>query len=68
MFKMIVGEHYQPEQLVFADESHFNRLTLRRNFAWAPCGRRSHHRDFFIRGTRSVPILPWELMTHSHLT
>ncbi|KAG1742268.1 uncharacterized protein EDB91DRAFT_1002853, partial [Suillus paluster] len=23
-YKMLVGEHFQPEHLVFADESHFN--------------------------------------------
>ena len=33
-FKMLVGEHFQPEHLVFADKSHFNRLSLRRNYAW----------------------------------
>lgn len=29
-FKMLIGEYYEPHQLVFADESHFHRLTLRR--------------------------------------
>lgn len=29
-------EHFQPEQLVFADESHFNHLSLQRNYGWAP--------------------------------
>ena len=27
-YKMIVGEHFRPGHLVFADESHFNRLSL----------------------------------------
>lgn len=49
---MIIGAHYTPEQLVFADESHFNRITLRRNYAWAPIGQRARRRDFFIRGVK----------------
>jgi hypothetical protein len=27
-FKMLVGEHFEPYHLVFADESNFNRLSL----------------------------------------
>ena len=49
---MLVGEHFMQEQLVFADESHFNRLTLRRNYAWAPWGDRARRWDFFVRGKR----------------
>jgi hypothetical protein len=51
-YKLLVGEHFQPEHFVFADESHFNRLTLRRQYAWAPRGNRARRRDFFIRGQR----------------
>ena len=51
-FKMLVGEHFMPEQLVFADESHFNRLSYRRDYAWAPRGDRARRRDFFVRGIR----------------
>jgi hypothetical protein len=40
-YKMLVGEHFCPAQLVFADESHFNRLALRQPFAWAPWGSRA---------------------------
>ncbi len=51
-YKIIVGEHYRPHQLVFADETHFNRLMLRRRWGWAPIGERARRRDVFIRGTR----------------
>ncbi|KAH9014492.1 hypothetical protein EDB85DRAFT_1876357 [Lactarius pseudohatsudake] len=34
-FRTLINTHYSPEQLVFADESHFNRLTLRRPYAWS---------------------------------
>ena len=57
-YKMLVGEHFQPQHLVFADESHFNRLTLRRSYAWALRGSRARRRDFFIRGQKYVhPLL-----------
>ena len=51
-FKMLIGKHFQPYQLVFVDKSHFNRLSLRRKYAWAPCGSRARRRDFFIRGQK----------------
>ncbi|KAH9975194.1 hypothetical protein BJV77DRAFT_931991, partial [Russula vinacea] len=40
-FKNLIDTHFSPEQLVFADESHFNRLTLRRPFAWSKRGERA---------------------------
>ena len=55
-FKMLVGEHFQPEHLVFADESHFNHLSLQRNYAWAPRGDRARRHDFFVHGKRHVYI------------
>ena len=51
-FKMLIGEHFRADQVVVADESHFNRLSTRRNFAWAPCGERAWRQDFFIRGQK----------------
>jgi DDE superfamily endonuclease len=51
---MIVGEHFQPGHLVFADESHFNWLSLRRSYGWAPHGKCAQQRDFFIRGQKYV--------------
>ncbi|OJT10703.1 hypothetical protein TRAPUB_12796 [Trametes pubescens] len=56
-YKMLIGEHFQPHHLVFADETHFNRITLRRRFGWAPLGHRARRRDFFVRGKR-YSILP----------
>jgi hypothetical protein len=46
MYKMLIGEHYEAHQLVFVDESHFNRIMLRRSHAWAPHGDRAHRREF----------------------
>lgn len=51
---MLVGEHFRPGHLVFADESHFNRISLRRSYGWAPRGNRARRRDFFIRGQKYV--------------
>ncbi|TFY62431.1 hypothetical protein EVG20_g6705 [Dentipellis fragilis] len=56
-YRLLIGEQYQPDQLVFVDESHFNRLTLRRSYGWAPIGNRARRRDFFVRGKR-YSILP----------
>ena len=53
-YKMLVGGHYEAHQLIFVDMSHFNRMTMRRPFAWAPRGDRARRREFFVRGTRSV--------------
>ena len=56
-FKRNVRVHYRPEQLVFADESHFNRLTLRRPYAWSRRGERASRHEFQFRGTKYT-ILP----------
>ena len=56
-FKRNILVHYRPEQLVFADESHFNRLTLRRPYAWAKRGDRASHYEFQFRGSK-YSILP----------
>lgn len=56
-YRALIRTHFRPEQLVFADESHFNRLTLRRPFAWSIRGERATRQDFFIRGTK-YSILP----------
>ncbi|SRR6266404_4890515 len=55
-YKMLIDRHFRPEQLVFADESHFNRITLRRPYAWSLRGERSRF-EFFHRGTK-YSILP----------
>ena len=56
-FKRNVRVHYRPEQLVFADESHFNRLMLRRPYAWSRRGERASRHEFQFRGTKYT-ILP----------
>jgi DDE superfamily endonuclease len=56
-FRNLVNTHYRPEQLVFADESHFNRLTLRRPYAWSIRGERATRFDFQFRGAK-YSILP----------
>jgi len=43
---------YQPQQLVFVDESSCDRRTGRRAFGWAPQGTRSRRRECFVRGVR----------------
>jgi hypothetical protein len=48
---------YDPEMLVFCDESATNKFTTRRDYAWAPVGECARRRDFFIRGVRSVLAL-----------
>lgn len=57
IYKNLVNTHYRPEQLVFADESHFNRLTLRRPYAWSIRGERATRYEFFLRGAK-YSILP----------
>jgi transposase len=56
-FRDIVNAHYRPEQLVFADESHFNRLTMRRPYAWSKRGERASQYEFQFRGAK-YSILP----------
>jgi hypothetical protein len=57
IFMDIVNAHYLPEQLVFADESHFNRLTMRRPYAWSKRGERACQYEFQFRGAK-YSILP----------
>jgi transposase len=56
-FKTLIRTHFRPDQLVFADESHFNRLTLRRPYAWSIRGERACQYEFFLCGTK-YSILP----------
>ena len=51
-YKMLVGGHYEAHQLIFVDMSHFNWMTMRHPFAWAPRGDHAHCCEFFVHGTR----------------
>ena len=48
---------YQPHELVFIDESSFDRRTSIRNKGWALKGKRVVKKVYFHRGARLVPIL-----------
>jgi hypothetical protein len=56
-FRNIVNAHYRPEQLVFADESHFNRLTMRRLYMWSKHGECTCQYEFQFQGAK-YSILP----------
>ena len=43
---------YDPDQLVFVDESSCDRRVGRRGYGWAPTGTRSRRRECFVRGAR----------------
>ena len=65
-FCEIIAAHYRAEQLVFADESHFNRLTLRRPYAWSRRGERACRYEFSFRGTKysMLPALSLDGILH----
>jgi hypothetical protein len=56
-YQALIKTYFRPEQLVFADESHFNRLTMRRPYAWSKQGERATRHELFLRGTK-YSILP----------
>jgi transposase len=56
-FRNIVNTHYLPEQLVFADESHINRLTMRRPYVWSKRGKCAYQYEFQFQGAK-YSILP----------
>jgi hypothetical protein len=51
-FQIRVAENYEPEQLVFVDESACNRTTTKRRYAWSPIGTRARRHDYFVQGKR----------------
>jgi len=65
-FRRNINNHYQPEHLVFAGESHFNRLTLRRPYAWSKRGERASKHEFQFRGVKysMLPALSIDGLLH----
>jgi predicted transcriptional regulator YheO len=43
---------YSPAQLVFSDESAYDKRTLSRRYGWNFRGRRAYKHTFFVRGKR----------------
>ena len=43
---------YSPNQLVFSDESAYDRRSLSRKYGWNISGRRARKPTFFVRGKR----------------
>ena len=56
-YRILIATHFRLDQLVFADESHFNRLTLRRPYTWSLRGDHAYHSEFSTWGTK-YSILP----------
>jgi hypothetical protein len=53
-FRYEYGSKYTAEQMVFVDESSFDRRTSIRGKAWALSGERALRKCFFVRGRRYV--------------
>ena len=51
-FAYRMGLTYQVDQLVFVDESSFDRRAIYHGYAYAPKGYRVPRKAFFIRGQR----------------
>lgn len=52
-----IGSRYDAEQLIFVDESAFDRCTAYRPYGWAKKGQRAYRMSFYVRGKR-YSILP----------
>ncbi|KAF8593945.1 hypothetical protein BDV93DRAFT_459974 [Ceratobasidium sp. AG-I] len=52
-----IGYNYTPDQLVFVDESSFDRRTTYRGYAWSLSGTEARRYAFRVRGRR-FSILP----------
>ena len=50
-FRQRIGS-YDPAQLVFVDESSFDRRATYRQYGWGDVGIRVHRKSFFARGRR----------------
>ena len=63
---VLVTAHFRLDQLVFADESHFNCLMLRRPYAWSICGECAQHYELTFQGTKysMLPVLSLDGILH----
>ncbi|KAF8239761.1 hypothetical protein L208DRAFT_1236132 [Tricholoma matsutake] len=52
---MVIGGYYEPEHLVFVDESAFDRRVSYCPYTWAPIGSRARRHNFFIHGQWCAP-------------
>ena len=52
-FLIDIGQ-FNPEQLVFVDESSVDKRTSQRHYGWSEGGRRAEMHGHFVRGTRYV--------------
>src|SRR6266702_4797332 len=55
-YRDLITTHFCPDQLVFADESHFNQLTLRRLYAWSIHSECACQYEFFFRSTKYLML------------
>ena len=53
-----MSDRYTKDQLVFADETSFNRRVAHRHYGWAAKGRRASKRVLLCRGKRCVTWKP----------
>ena len=65
-YMALVAAHFCPDQLVFTDKSHFNRLTLRRPYVWSIRGECAQRYEFAFRGTKysMLPVLSLDGILH----
>lgn len=69
-FKALVHTNFRPEQLVFADESYFNRFTTKRPYTWSRRGERARRFEFSLCGTKYsiLPAISLEGILHLEVT
>lgn len=50
---------YTASQLVFSDESAYDKRTLSRRYGWSLTGHRARKSTFFVRGKRYTIVHQW---------
>ena len=65
-YRILIVTHFCLAQLVFADESHFNQLTLRRPYMWLLGGDCAYCSEFSAWGTKYsiLPALSLNVILH----